>query len=266
MPAMFGTLLAVAAVVTALGFIRPVWFVSVGYGYTIAALAVTTTILGFADLTPASIVQLVLLFAWGMRLSTFLVIRERQASYRSRPDAVQSSGASVGVRIVSWMGVALLYTAMFSPAAYVPSGDPEPTGAWAVVRWFGLGVMAAGLVIEATADAQKQAAKNLNPSAFVRTGLFSWVRAPNYLGEMLVWIGNLTAGAAFLTTGWRIGAGVVGTLLLLLIMIGATRRLEWTQGRRYGSQESYQDYVHSVPVLIPWVPIYSVEKTRIPMV
>ncbi|MFV0408109.1 MAG: DUF1295 domain-containing protein [Propioniciclava sp.] len=266
MPVMWGTLLGVAALVTALGFIKPVWFVSVGYGYTIAALAATTAVLGWADLTVASVTHLVLLFAWGVRLSTFLVIRERQASYQQRPDAIESAGTRWGIRFVSWIGVALLYLAMFSPAVYVPSGDSEPTGTGAVVRWIGLAVLAVGLVIEVTADAQKQAAKRAEPSAFVRTGLFSWVRSPNYLGEILVWVGNLVAGAALLTDGWSLGIAVTGVLLLVLIMIGATRRLEWVQGRRYGDQEAFQSYIRTVPVLIPWVPIYSVEKTKIPMV
>lgn len=266
MPPMFEILLGVAAVVTALGFIKPTWFVSVGYGYAIAAMALVATIVGAAHLTAAAILQLALLFAWGMRLSTFLVIRERQKSYQNRPDAIQSSGASIPIRIVSWIGVTVLYVAMFSPAAYVPQGVSEPIGGWAVVRWIGLVVMAIGLAVEATADAQKQAAKRRDPSAFVRTGLFSVVRAPNYLGEILMWVGNITAGAAFLVTGWRVGVAVFGVVMLILIMLGATRRLEWTQGRRYGSQEAFQTYIHTVPILFPLVPIYSVEKTKLPMV
>lgn len=101
MPTLFVALLIPAALVTALGFFNPEWFVSIGYGYSIAALAVTTVVLGFANLTVASTVQLVLLFAWGVRLATFLVIRRRQASYRKRPDAIESSGAGFAVRFAS---------------------------------------------------------------------------------------------------------------------------------------------------------------------
>lgn len=266
MPALFSTLLIVAALVTAVGFYNPSWFVSVGYGYCIAALALVATAMGWSHLGIASGVQLAILFVWGVRLSTFLLIRKRQKSYQNRPDAIEASGASIGIRIVSWIGVALLYTAMFSPAAYVPLGDPEPTGVGAAVRWIGIAIMATGLAVEATADAQKQAAKRLDPTAFVHTGLFSVVRAPAYLGEICVWVGNLIAGAVFLTNGWRIATAVLGTVLLVLIMLGATRRLEWTQGRRYGDQPAYQRYIKSVPVLLPWIPLYSVEKTKLPMV
>ncbi len=266
MTLLFGVLIGVAALVTASGFIKPHWFVSVGYAFSVVAMVVATVIVDASHLTAAATVQLLLLFAWGVRLGTFLAIRERKRSYKNRPDAIKSSDLSVPMRILSWVGVTVLYVAMFSPAAYVPGGDSEPSGVWAVVRWVGLGVMAIGFAVEATADAQKQAAKRRDPSAFVPTGLFSVVRAPNYLGEILMWVGNLTAGAGLLTTGWRIGVAVVGTAMLILIMLGATRRLEWSQGRRYGSQPAYQTYIRTVPILFPLVPIYSVEKTKIPMV
>ena len=45
-------------------------------------------------------------------------------------------------------------------------------------------------------------------------------------------------------------------------MLGATRRLEASQQKRYGQMPEFQSYARTVPILIPWVPIYSVQGLR----
>ena len=46
-------------------------------------------------------------------------------------------------------------------------------------------------------------------------------------------------------------------------MMGSTKRLEKQQDGRYGQQPAYQEYVRSVPVLFPFVPIYSLKNVRV---
>jgi len=46
-------------------------------------------------------------------------------------------------------------------------------------------------------------------------------------------------------------------------MLGSAKRLEEKQIARYGTQEAYQDYASSVPVLIPLVPLYSLKGLRV---
>ena len=61
-------------------------------------------------------------------------------------------------------------------------------------EWLACIFMVVGLVVESTADLQKQRAKRANPRQFVRTGLFGFVRCPNYLGELLFWTGVFVTG------------------------------------------------------------------------
>ena len=123
--------------------------------------------------------------------------------------------------------------------------------------------MATGLALEAVADGQKNAAKQACPSCFTNVGLYRWVRCPNYLGEITFWTGSFIAGAGFLTSGLRVGLALVGWACIVLIMMGSTKRLERTQDARYGEQPAYQEYVSTVPVLFPWVPIYSLKRVKV---
>jgi hypothetical protein len=40
-------------------------------------------------------------------------------------------------------------------------------------------------------------------------------------------------------------------------MIGSTKRLERIQIARYGERPDFQAYIRRVPVLVPYVPVYS---------
>ena len=45
-------------------------------------------------------------------------------------------------------------------------------------------------------------------------------------------------------------------------MFGGARRLEMRQNRNYGSDPEYQKYVSSTPIMLPFIPLYSVEKHK----
>ena len=56
---------------------------------------------------------------------------------------------------------------------------------------------------------------------------------------------------------------LVGLLGILFVMLGSTRRLERTQITRYGSLTEYQHYTQAVPVLLPYLPLYTLQNTHI---
>jgi len=45
-------------------------------------------------------------------------------------------------------------------------------------------------------------------------------------------------------------------------MFSGARRLEVRQNKNYGADPEYQVYVRSVPILLPFIPLYSVEKYK----
>jgi steroid 5-alpha reductase family enzyme len=265
LPALTPWLLGISLLISALGFIRVVYFVSIGYAFSIVAMAAVTAIALAAQLTWAAALQLLLLAAWGVRLGVYLVQRERQTAYKRQLEGNQAYDRRVPLpkRIPIWISVSPLYVAMFSPALFAAEGANDLAGFPVALQALGLAVMAAGVVIEGVADAQKNALKKKCASCFTAVGLYRWVRCPNYLGEIMVWTGSLIAGAVFLTSPLRIVLALVGWVCIVLIMMGSTKRLEHAQDKRYGEQPAYHEYVRTVPVLFPWVPVYSLKGVRV---
>ncbi len=201
---------------------------------------------------------------YGLRLGGYLVSRERQPSYRREKADVQQRGAGLGAakKVAIWLAVSFLYVAMFSPGLYAAAALREGQVAW-LPRLLGVTLLYGGLLLETLADRQKAAFKATNPTRFCDVGLYRVVRCPNYFGEIVVWVGSWVAGvAAFGHLGQWI-LSLLGLVCIVLIMMGSTRRLERSQDARYGQDADYQDYVRSVPVLFPFVPVYSLKNVRV---
>ena len=129
-------------------------------------------------------------------------------------------------------------------------------------RGLRLSIAAIGVALEVTADLQKSTAKRRNSRRFVDTGLYSFVRCPNYLGELLIWVGMLLTGATALKGAWQWVLALLGFVLITWVMFSGARRLELRQDKNYGADPEYQKYVRTVPILIPFVPLYSVKKYK----
>ena len=43
-------------------------------------------------------------------------------------------------------------------------------------------------------------------------------------------------------------------------MFSGARRIEIHQNKNYGNDKQYKEYIKKTPILIPFVPIYSLEK------
>ena len=114
--------------------------------------------------------------------------------------------------------------------------------------------------IEAGADAQKSAAKKVNPKRFVDNGLYKLVRCPNYLGELVIWTGCLLSGIGAGLSVWQWIIALAGYVGIIYVMFSGARRLELRQEKVYGNNPEFQEYVRKTPILLPFIPLYSVAK------
>ena len=121
-------------------------------------------------------------------------------------------------------------------------------------------IITIGLALEGLADRQKSAFKAENPNTFCSVGLYRWVRCPNYLGEIIFWVGNWIMGLGLYKTPAEWVISLAGLACIVFIMIGSTRRLERTQITRYSNQADYQHYAQTVPVLFPYIRLYTLQK------
>jgi steroid 5-alpha reductase family enzyme len=258
--------LGVCLAVSAIGFKKYVYFISIGYGYSIAAMAVISCVLGGSAASLLTWLEAILVAAYGLRLGTFLVIREGKGSYRASQaaDGDRPEGVGLGLKLAIWVTVAVLYVIMFMPllARFAAETAGKADGLPALSA-AGVALTALGLALEAIADAQKSAAKKKAPKRFCDSGLYRLTRCPNYFGEILVWTGQLAAGAALLGTWLAWALAAVGYACIVLIMVGSARRLELKQEERYGSDPEFRAYSKRVPILLPFLPIYSLKDAKI---
>ncbi len=259
-PAVMGLLLAAALVISSIGFYKYVYFISLGYGFSIAGLGAFMLVWYRDALTPGTALCSVLLVLYGLRLGGYLLLREVQsAAYNAKMKTEIKDGKTMGfgVKCAIWITCAVLYVLQVLPVFY-RLNNGVGTSVW---TFAGAGVMLFGVVFETIADMQKQAAKKIDPKRFCDQGLYRIVRCPNYLGEMIFWTGVVLSGIGALTGGqWAMA--LVGYAGIIFVMFSGARRLELRQNRSYGQDPEYQEYVKTVPILLPFVPLYSVEKYR----
>jgi steroid 5-alpha reductase family enzyme len=259
-------LLALTLLISSIGFYRLVYFISIGYAFSIVGMAVAAPVLLRDNLTWTAVAQNALLVVWGLRLGLYLIRRETAGSFRKQAAEVHEQNARVTLsrKFLIWAGVSVLYVAMFSPSLFHLANLPVlPSPLPALTQFVGLLIMAGGLALEALADWQKARFKSRFPKQFCNVGLYRLSRCPNYLGEITFWIGNWVVGLAFYASLLMGIISLVGLLCIVLIMMGSTKRLERTQSERYGGLPEYQSYVKSVPVLCPFVPVYSLQNVRV---
>ena len=258
---MFYVLLAVAAVITAAGFFKFVYFISIWYAFSVVGLAIALLIGYGTSLTPPLALIIGILGVYAARLGIFVVIREfKNAAYRKVLDEASTGFNKIPffAKFPIWIFCSLLYVMQVSPLFFrLKNGLQEAYTGW---LYAGICVLILGFLMQTVADAQKNKAKKENPKTFCRAGLFKYMRCPNYFGEILVWTGVIVSSLPCLT-GWKqVTFSLAGYIGLVYVMFGSTRRLEVRQNKNYGSDPAYQEYGRTTPVLIPFVPLHSVAK------
>ena len=153
-------LLAVSMAMTAVGWIYFIYFFSIGYGFGVSALAVTMAIVFRDVLTIPTALLCAVMFIFGCRLGLYLLTREQRSPEYKKilygPDAAKKK--PLFVKIMVWVFCALLYVGQVSPVAFYLANKANGAPVSEVLPWIGAVMMAAGVLLESVADAQKKAA------------------------------------------------------------------------------------------------------------
>ena len=257
-------LLAVSLVVSGLGWIYFIYFFSIGYGFSISALAITSVLIFKDVLTVPTALMCVVMFVFGCRLGIYLLTRERKSSEYKKilygPDA--SKKKPLPVIITVWIFCALLYVGQVSPLVFYLANRADGAEVSNVWPWIGTVLMSSGVILEAAADARKKAAKKINPNRFVDTGVYRLVRCPNYLGELIIWTGSFLTAFGACCNFWQWTIVITDYLGIVYVMFSGARRLELRQNQVYGDSIEYMAYIRRTPILLPFVPLYSVAKYK----
>ncbi len=187
---------------------------------------------------------------WAARLGSFLALRVHKAGSDGRFDQIKGSPLRfLQVWVIQGAWVSLTAAAAWI-AISADASSRAPIGWLTVV---GIVVWALGMVIEIVADAQKSAfrADPRNRDDFIRTGLWSRSRHPNYFGEIVIWVGVFLTAAPVLV-GWQ-WVALLSPLfvILLLTRVSGIPLLEARAEKKWGDQADYVAYREQTPVLIP---------------
>ena len=150
---------------------------------------------------------------------------------------VSFAGIHMFPTLLTWLGCLALYPALRAST---------PLGALDVLAVL---VTLGATALEAIADEQLRAFRRAHPGggAICDVGLWSRSRHPNYLGEVLFWVGLwlFAVAAEPASAGWTAAGPLMMLALFRLVSIPLADRR--SQGRRPG----YAEHIRRVPALIP---------------
>lgn len=255
---------AVTVVPCCLGFVDPVAVFSTGYGLSCAAAgAVLLASASKTSLGLAAFAHCAGLVAYGMRLAIFLFWRQNfgYPEWRKRaansPEA-RAKNVAIPVALCSLFYALLCSPALWASRAAVSGAMPTAASLAAIPTYakVALGVQWFGLILEAIGDFNKAASKAANKDKPCMSGVYKFVRHPNYAGEILFWIGTFVAGVeSMLVVGaWTVAPAALGLFGILSLMFRVTNRLDEKQSEKYSSDvDDYVAYVKRTKKLIPFV-------------
>ncbi len=214
-------------------------------------LSVIALALFFGPADPRAILIGVLVIVWAVRLGSFLFGRVRAAGADSR---------FAKMKFIFWQFLMTWTLQGLWVSLTLAAGLVAMTTARSVpLDWaaaLGAIIWVAGFAIEIIADGQKTAfrADPANEGRFISTGLWSWSRHPNYLGEIMLWTG--IAIIAFpVMQGWQYAALISPVFVFVLLnYVSGVSLLERQGKKRWGDDPAYQEYLANTPVLFMSAP------------
>ena len=186
------------------------------------------------------------IIVWAVRLGSFLFFRIKKAGEDKRFKEIKQSPTRF---LLAWslQGMWVSVCSLCALTALSTENGVVLNG----YLYLGFGLFLTGFLIEIIADKQKSKFRsNLdNKDKFINTGLWSKSRHPNYLGEIILWLGisimsiSSLSGLQYLT--------LVSPLFtyLLLVYVSGVRLLEESGNKKWGHLNSYKEYVKNTPVL-----------------
>ena len=259
--AAIGLVLLTALLISAIGFKKYVWFLSVGYGYSIAAIGIMLLIRFREFLDEGLLMACILLILFGGWIGGYLTFLELhgQAGQAQEPEVlVEEKVLSPAVKGVIWVLTALLHTCESAPLVFRMQNG-KSADLW---LFGGVVIMTAGLAVEVAADLTRTSSARKRPGHFVSTGLYRTVRHPDYFGEILFWTGMFVSGINICRGTLQWAMCIAGYVVTLYIIFSTSRRRERRQNEVYAADPAYAVYAEHIPILIPFTKLHSLQKYR----
>ncbi len=200
--------------------------------------------------TIVSIVLTLLVVIWALRLSIFLFSRVRKYRKDQRFDNIKQDP----LRFFLVWNIQAIW--IIITAGAVLAGILKGDTSISYLFYIGIFLWLCGFTIEVIADKQKSnfKADSKNKGKFIRTGLWSWSRHPNYFGEILLWFGIAVATVPILQGLQYFTLISPFFVTFLLLKVSGVPILEKQADEKWGGDLEYENYKLTTPVLFPKKP------------
>jgi steroid 5-alpha reductase family enzyme len=191
-----------------------------------------------------SIILSCLIIIWTLRLGTFLFLRIKKAGEDKRFREIKKS--------FSWFFMAFTVSGMWVSICALCALTGISNGIELnIVTHVGILLFVIGFVLEIIADTQKSNFRknNDNKDKFITTGLWKYSRHPNYLGEIILWIGVAIISYSSLELNQLFTLVSPIFTYLLLVYVSGINLLEKSGQKKWGSLNEYKEYKRKTPRL-----------------
>lgn len=246
---------------SSVGYRSFLYFVSVGYSVSIGLTALAGLL--FANMFTKTGIPLLsnihisLTLLWSIRLTTFLLHREyiNWPAWHWKLQEVHELSKSQKKRPI-WFTCSAFYAMMMTPCLFRMKQSMEHSK-WTIIGKLGIFLQISGLFMESIADYQKGTFKRLpgNRKKWCNVGLWSIFTAPNYLGEIMFWIGTYTAGIDSYSNVSQWVLATAGLLFSFTIIKGAIESLNDKHLKNYADTEGYLQWRKAHSFIGPTLPL-----------
>ena len=184
---------------------------------------------------------------WAVRLGSFLFLRIHKAGEDKRFRLIKRSPTQF---FMTWTFQGM-WVSLCSACALTAMASDQGL---IINNWFYIGsfLFLFGLAIEIIADYQKTIFRKdeKNKDNFIKTGLWALSRHPNYLGEIILWLGVSVISFSSLSDWQYITLISPIFTYLLLVHISGVRILESNGKKKWGHLKNYNEYIDKTPMLL----------------
>lgn len=202
------------------------------------------------ELEIAQILIGVLVSIWGLRLSVYLFLRNKNKPEDYRYQEMRKRWGN-HPKIGAFLNVFLLQgVIMYIIALPIMVVNYKALPGLGLAEVFGLIFWLVGFLLEAVGDYQKSKFKSKpeNKGKIMQSGLWRYTRHPNYFGDALLWWGIFfiayPAGFVFLS--------IISPIIMnfLLLKVSGVAMLE----KKYNDNPEFNVYAEKTNAFIPWFP------------
>ena len=188
-----------------------------------------------------------LLIFWALRLGPYLFLRRLNSGADERLDEYFKSPLSL---YFLWIMNSLwVFMTSISMIVIFSSKDNYEFG---LVQWLGLLIWILGFIIEVVSDSQKNKFNKKNKGKFINIGLWKYIRHPNYLGEIIIWLGIFVISISYINSIFT-SLSILSPIFVFVLLrfLTGVPQLEVRGEKKWGKQKEYINYIKETGIIFP---------------